>query len=70
MNPQPHSPKRILRDATTALREGRLAPQDWCVIEDTLLDHQTEQAAKMLKTSVTAEPVYPITPGPRGSHDE
>jgi hypothetical protein len=56
--PPPPTPRRILKDATAALKDGRLHPDQWAVIDDLLLDGLVVEAAAHLAQHAAAAPIY------------
>jgi hypothetical protein len=61
------NPKRLRDIATDMLKKGRLHPDHWCEVDDLLLDDRLDEAAEVMQQHITAEPAFPVVPGPRGT---
>jgi hypothetical protein len=61
-NARPSTSRRILRAATAALKEGRLHPDQWAVIEELLLDGLAVEAAYLAQHGAAA-PIYAVIHG-------
>lgn len=60
------TPEAIRRHADRLLAEGRLHRDAWADIDHLLLNGEVQEAAVSLELQASKEPVYPVTPGPRG----
>jgi hypothetical protein len=57
--------RKLIREATDALKAGRLHPDRWAEVDDLLLDGRPEEAEQLLAQHVTPAPAFSTVPGPR-----